>query len=137
MTSHIAEHLRATKNCWCRLVIVQHSENTGHIISFEGTKIFVPVQGYHQRIDWKAIKIEKHPSNINCEDDFKLFKTRKPLITSVTVKREHKPDQDRSRTQLAERLISPIPPRSHSGGMGVWPSTRRGIHGDDVRTSMA
>lgn len=77
------------------------------------------VQGYSQRLVREAIEIGK-PFNFNCEDGFKLSKTRKPLVRSLPTKKDDTPDQDKSRIQVTERYVIPTPPPVSSEGVGGY-----------------
>lgn len=63
-------HHCKTKNS----TIVKHSCNTQHQIYLEKVEVLATISHYFKRKLRKALKIEKHPNNINCDEGLKQNK---------------------------------------------------------------
>jgi hypothetical protein len=61
-----------THNRISKLVIVEHSSKSKHLICFKKTKILASAAHYSTRLIREALEIEKHLNNFNHEDGYKL-----------------------------------------------------------------
>ena len=70
-----SRHVTKWKKTLCKYALVEHSVTSRHHISIEDTKFVVDIDYYTKRRVREAIKIEKHPQNINRDDEYKLSKS--------------------------------------------------------------
>ena len=63
--------------------IAEHSQDTNHHICREYSKVIAIEDHYNRRRIREAIKIEKHPQNINKDDGLDLSNSWKPLIQTL------------------------------------------------------
>ena len=71
--TRIQEHAADIKhNCSKTLALAKHSSKTNHHICIENSCVVAKIDHYHHRKFREAIKIGKHPINLNRDDGWKI-----------------------------------------------------------------
>jgi len=83
ISTRIQEHVADIKhNCSKTSSLAEHSDKTSHHICIENTCVVAKIDYYHHMKFKEAIKIGKHPNNLNCDDGWKISDNWITTLTS-------------------------------------------------------
>jgi hypothetical protein len=63
--------------------LVEHSQNTGHLICIDNAKIIAKMNHYGKRKVHEALEIELNATNINIDEGFKIKEAWRPVIQRI------------------------------------------------------